>query len=97
MAIGIGVGDAPVYSNNSSKTSKVTCACCDKFKIEPQKTVTELRSAQKISKLLQEKINAQLDRKYTRMLVHHNKNYTELEVKKREGRSYALIASEERQ
>jgi hypothetical protein len=30
--------DTPVFINNIGETSEVTCACCDKFKIELQKT-----------------------------------------------------------
>jgi hypothetical protein len=35
--------DIPVFINNGSATSEVMCTCCDKFKIELQKTLTELR------------------------------------------------------
>jgi hypothetical protein len=34
------------------KRSEVTCACCDKFKTELQKTLIELKSAPKIIELL---------------------------------------------
>jgi hypothetical protein len=47
--------DSPVFINNSSEASEATCACCDKFETELQKTLTEFRSAQKLE-LLQEEI-----------------------------------------
>jgi hypothetical protein len=42
----------PVFINNSSERSEVTCACCDKFRTELQKTLIEIKSAQKIIELL---------------------------------------------
>lgn len=90
--------ETPVFINNSSETNEVTCACCDKFKIEPQKTITELRAALEIIELLREVINTpnrtvSTDTRYW----HQNKNCTQLEPQKRELGSCALIASEKRQ
>jgi ATP phosphoribosyltransferase len=75
--------DTPVFINSSSERSEVTCACCDKFKTELQKTLTELKSAQAIIELLQEEINMpnQTVSTDTRHL-HHNENSTQLELKK---------------
>jgi hypothetical protein len=51
--VGVVAGRTLVYinnynnNNNNSKTNEVACACCGQFKIELQKTLIELRSAQK--------------------------------------------------
>jgi hypothetical protein len=42
----------PVFVNNSSERSEVTCACCDKVRRELQKILIELKSARKIIELL---------------------------------------------
>jgi hypothetical protein len=78
--------DTAVFINNSSETSEVSCACCDKFKIELQKTLIQLRSAQKIIELLQEEINLNTPNRTVSTdacYVHHNENSTQLELKKK--------------
>jgi hypothetical protein len=91
--------DTPVFINNSSERSEVTCACCDKFKTELQKTLIELKPAQKIIELLQEEINLNTPNRTVSTDAHHlqhNENSTQLELKKRELGSCAPIASEKR-
>jgi hypothetical protein len=53
----VGADVTPVFSNNSSERSEVTCTCCDKFRTELQKTLTELKSAQKLLNCYGEEIN----------------------------------------
>jgi hypothetical protein len=79
--------DTPVFINNSSETSEVASSCCDKLKIELQKTVTELRWAQKIIELLQEEMNlkhAHSDRKYRLMLLASQREFTTIGTQKKE-------------
>jgi hypothetical protein len=76
--------DTPVFINNSSEWSEVTCACCDKFKTELQKTLIELKSAQKIIELLQEEINSNtlnLTVSTDAHCLHHKENSTQLKLK----------------
>jgi hypothetical protein len=49
----VGVEGTPVFINNISKRSDVTCACCDKFKIDLNRT----QISTKIIELLEEKMN----------------------------------------
>jgi hypothetical protein len=75
------VDDTSVFTNNSSATRQVMCACCDKFKTELQKTLIELKSAQKIVELLQEEINTPNQTLSTDARhLHHNENSTQLEL-----------------
>jgi hypothetical protein len=78
------VDDASVFVSNTSETSEITCACCDKLKIELQKTLEELKSAQKIVELLQEEVNLKTP---TRIVdacnLHHTENSTQSERKNR--------------
>jgi hypothetical protein len=50
------VDHAPVFASKTSDTSEVKCACCDNLKLELQKTLIELSSAQKIIELVQEEL-----------------------------------------
>jgi hypothetical protein len=47
--------NAAVLATNNSELSEVTCSCV-KLKIELEKTLTELKSTQKVVELLQEEI-----------------------------------------
>jgi hypothetical protein len=77
------VDDTPIFTNNSSETREVMCACCDKFKVELQKTLIELKLVQKIIELLQEEINMPNRTASTDPCnLHHNENSTQLELKK---------------
>jgi hypothetical protein len=82
---GCNADDTPVFINNSSEISEVTCACYNTRKIELQKTLIDLRSAHNIIELLQEEINLNMPNRTVSTDVcywHHNKNSTQLELKK---------------
>jgi hypothetical protein len=49
------VDDTPVFIDNTSETSEITCKCCDKLKLELQETLLELRLAQKSLSCYKEK------------------------------------------
>jgi hypothetical protein len=38
----VSVDDAPVFASNSSETSEVACACCDKFKTPKDFSTTQI-------------------------------------------------------
>jgi hypothetical protein len=70
-----------VLANNNSESSEVTCICCVKLKLELEKTLSELKSMQKIVELLQEEIklntchqSAGTDANY----LHRNGNSTQM-------------------
>jgi hypothetical protein len=70
----------PVFINNNSERSEVICACCDKLRTELQKTLTELKSAQKIIELLLQMPNRTVST--GAHYLHHNENSTQLEPTK---------------
>jgi hypothetical protein len=81
------VYDAPVYGRNSSEISETECACCDNIKLELQRTLTELISAQRIIEMLQEELDLVAP---TRTVskdacnLHHEGNFLQTEFKMRD-------------
>jgi hypothetical protein len=93
--------DIPVFISNS-ETSEVTCACWVKFKTELEKTLLELKSAQKIIELLQEEINLSTPNQTVSTdacYLHHNENSTQLELKKekRKKKNWVHVLSSRRE
>jgi hypothetical protein len=50
------INSATVLVANNGELSEITCICCAELELELERTRTELRSTQKIVKLLREEI-----------------------------------------